>query len=114
MLELGDRFQNLEIDCRLEIGFEGKSRGFEVSSFAVYNHRSEHSIVIFEVESRVTARYIRRRAEYSELEIERTDFLNYYVYETGVKGDRGPRSISYSAPSPGERPPYDVPRNYRQ
>ena len=49
MLELSDRFQNLEIDSRLEIGFEGKPRGFEVPSFAVYNHQSEHGIVIFEV-----------------------------------------------------------------
>jgi len=69
VLELSDRFQNLEIDSRLEIGFEGKPRGFEVPSFAVYNHQSEHGIVIFEVETRVT------------------DFLNYYVYESGVRQD---------------------------
>jgi hypothetical protein len=114
VLELSDRFQNLEIDSRLEIGFEGKPRGFKVPSFAVYNHQSEHGIVIFEVETRVTARYIPPGAEYSELEIERTDFLNYYVYESGVKQDRGPCRVSYSAPSPAERPSYDVPRNFRQ
>ena len=91
VLEVSDRFQNLEIDSRLEIGFEGKSRGFEAPFFAVYNHQSEHGIVIFEVETWVTARYIPPGAEYSELEIERTDFLNYYVYESGVKQDRGPR-----------------------
>ena len=79
------RFQNLEIDSRLEIGFEGNPRGFEVPSFAVYNHQSKHGIVIFEVKTRVTARYIPPGAECSELEIERTDFLNYYVYESGVK-----------------------------
>ena len=94
VLKLSDRFQNLDIDSRLEIVFEGKPRGFEVPSFAVYNHQSEHGIVIFEVETRVTARYIPPGAEYSELEIERTDFLNYYVYESGIRQDRGPRRIS--------------------
>jgi len=112
VLELSDIFQNLEIDCRLEIGFEGKLSGFEVPSFAVYNHQSEHCIVIFEVETRVTGRYIPPGAEYSVLEIERTDFLNYYVYESGGKQDRGHRRISYSSAPPAERPPYDVPRNF--
>jgi len=49
VLELSDRFLNLEINSRLEIGFEGNPRRFEVPYFAVYKHQSEHGIVIFEV-----------------------------------------------------------------
>jgi len=97
----------------LEIGFEGKPIGSQAPSFALYNHQSEHGIVIFEVETQVMARYIPPGAECRELEIERTDFLNYYVYETGGRQDCGPRRISYTAPSLVERK-YEVPRNYRQ
>jgi len=87
----------------LEIGFEGKRRGFEAPSFAVYNHQSEHGIEIFEAEAQVTARYIPPGAEYKELEIECTGFLNYYVYESGGRPDFGPRRIYYIGPSEAER-----------
>jgi hypothetical protein len=99
----------LEIDSRLEIGFEGKPRNFEVPSFAVYNHQSEYGIVIFEVETRVTSRYIPPGAEYKELEIERTDFLSYYVYDSDVRKEYGPRRVSYNAKLPNDSP-YEVPR----
>ena len=56
--ELSDRFRNLEVDCSLEIMFKGKPKGFEVPSHAVFTHQSEYGQVIFEVETRVTSRYI--------------------------------------------------------
>jgi hypothetical protein len=36
--ELSDRFQNLEVDSRLEIVFKGKPSGFEAPSHAVFTH----------------------------------------------------------------------------
>jgi hypothetical protein len=58
VLELSDRFRNLEVDSRLEIAFEGKPKGITVPSYSVSNHQSEDGIVIFEVETRVVARHI--------------------------------------------------------
>jgi len=69
MLELSDRFHKLKIDSRLEIAFEGTPRGFAVPSYSVYNHQSAAGIVIFELETRVTARYIPLAAEYKDVEI---------------------------------------------
>lgn len=103
----------MEIDSRLEIGFEAKPKNFEAPSFSVYNHQLEYGIVIFEVEMRIAARYIPPDAQYKELEIERTDFLNYYVYEPGERKDTGPRRISYTVQSAAESP-YRVPRNYNK
>jgi hypothetical protein len=79
VIDLSDRFRHLEVDSRLEIAFEGKPQKFVVPSYAVYNHQSEDGIVIFGLETRVTARYIPPGTEYHEIEIERTDFLNQYV-----------------------------------
>jgi hypothetical protein len=58
VLESSDRFRNLDIDSRLKMAFEGKPKGFAVLSYSVYNHQSMARIVIFEFETRVTARYI--------------------------------------------------------
>jgi hypothetical protein len=103
VLELSDRFRNLEVDSRLEIAFEGKPKGFTVPSYSVYNHQSEDGIVIFEVETRVVARHIPPGVEYNDFEIERTDFLNYCFNDPDVKdnflsrtGDIVPRRISFS------------------
>jgi len=59
-------------------------------------------MVIFEVETRVTARYIPQAAEYKDLEIERTDFLNYCPNESGIREDTGPHRISYTVHSAAE------------
>jgi hypothetical protein len=56
--ELSDRFHNLEVDSRLEITFKGKPKGFAAPSHSVFTHQLEYGLVIFEVETRVTARYI--------------------------------------------------------
>jgi hypothetical protein len=88
-------------------------QNFEVPSFAVYNHESEYGKVIFEVETRVTSRYIPPGAEYNELEIERTDFLNYYVYESDARKDYGPRRVSYNAKSSNESP-YEIPKAHNK
>ena len=97
--ELSDRFRNLEVDSRLEIGFEDKPKKFEVPSYAVFTHQSEYGLVIFEVETRVVARYIPPGAEYQELEIERTDFLNYYIDNSEIRNELGSRRISYTSNS---------------
>jgi len=97
--ELSDRFQNLEVDSRLEIGFQGKPKKFEVPSHAVFTHQSEYGLVIFEVETRVVARYIPPGAEYQELEIERTDFLNYYIDNSEIRNELGSRRILYTPSS---------------
>ena len=94
--ELSDRFRNLEVDLRLEIAFKGKPKGFTVPSHSVFAHHSEYGLVIFEVETRVTARYIPPDAEYQVLEIERTDFLNYYVDNSDIRSQLGSRRVSYS------------------
>jgi hypothetical protein len=99
----------LEIDSRLEIGFERKPKDCEAPSFSAYNYKSEYGKVIFEVETRVTARYIPPGAEYKELETERKDILNYYLNYSGVRKDTGPCMISYTAQSAAENP-YRVPR----
>jgi len=73
--ELSDKFRNLEDDSRLEILFKGKPKGFAAPSHAVFTHNSEYGFVVFEVETRITGRYIPPGAKYQELEIERADFL---------------------------------------
>jgi hypothetical protein len=101
----------LEIDSKLEIGFGGKPTGFDVPSFSVYNHQSENRIVIFERETRVTARYIPPGVVYKDLEIERTDFLSYYLNDSGVREDTGPRRISSTAQSAAESHRMAINRN---
>ena len=101
--ELSDRFRNLEVDSRLEIAFKGIPKGFTVPSHSVFTHQSEYGLVIFEVETRVTARYNPPGAEYQELEIERTDFLNYYVDNSDIRSQLGPRRVSYSSQSPSSK-----------
>jgi len=54
----------------------------------MYNHQSENGIVIFELETRVAARYILPCAVYKGLEIEGLDFLSYYLNDSGVREDR--------------------------
>jgi hypothetical protein len=100
---LSDRFRNLEIDSRLEIVFKRKPKGFEAPSHSVYTPQSEYGLVIFEVETRITARYIPPGAEYQELEIERTDFLNYYVDNSDIRSELGRRRVSYNPQSSGGR-----------
>jgi hypothetical protein len=56
--ELSDRFRNFEVDSRLEIVFKGKTKGFAAPSHAIFMHNSEYGLVIFEVETTITARYI--------------------------------------------------------
>ena len=65
--------------------------------------------MIFELETRVTARYIPLDTEYQEIEIERTDFLNQYINNSDEREqffsrseDIGPRRISVVKPSVGE------------
>jgi hypothetical protein len=94
--ELSDRFRNLEVDSRLEIVFKGKPKRFEAPSHSVFTHQSEYGLVIFEVETRVTSWYIPPGAEYSELEIVRTDFLNYYIDNSDIRNQLGRRRNSYS------------------
>jgi hypothetical protein len=94
--DLSDSFRNLEIDSRLEIVFKGKPKGFAAPSHAVFTHNSEYGLVIFEVETRITARYIPPGAEYQELEIEWTDFLNYYIDNSDIRSQLGPRRVSYN------------------
>jgi hypothetical protein len=77
--DLSDKFRNLEVDSILEIVFKGKPKEFEVPSHSMFTHQSEYGLVIFEVETRVTARYIPPGADFQILEIERRDFLNYYI-----------------------------------
>jgi len=101
--ELSDRFRNLEVDSRLEIAFKGKPKGFTAPSHAVFTHQSEYGLVIFEVETQVTARYIPPGAEYQELEIERTDFLNYYIDNSDIRSELGSRRVSYTPQSASGR-----------
>jgi hypothetical protein len=109
VIELSDRFWNLEVDSRLEIAFEGKPIGFEVPSYSVYNHQSEYGIGVFELEARVTARYIPPGAEYKDLEIERPDFLSYL----NDSDDIGPRRFSYTA-QPTTESHYKIPKSRRR
>jgi len=97
--ELSDRFRNLEVDSRLEIVFKGKPKGFDVPSHAVFTHQSEYGLVIFEVETRVTSRYIPPGAECLEVEIERTDYLNYILDNSEIRSQLGSHRVSYTPPS---------------
>ena len=101
--DLSDRFRNLEVDSRLEIAFKGKPKGFAAPSQSVFTHQSEYGLVIFEVETRVTSRYIPPGAEYQELEIERTDFLNYYIDNSDIRSALGSRRVSYTPNSASGR-----------
>ena len=89
-------FRNLEVDSRLEM-FKGKPKGFEVPSHAVFTHQSEYGLVIFEVETRVTSRYIPPGAECLELAIERTGYLNYITDNSDPESIRFASSLIYSA-----------------
>jgi hypothetical protein len=91
--DLRDRLMNLEVDSRLEIVFKDKPKGLEVPSHSVFTHQSEYGLVIFEVETRVTARYILPGADFQILEIERKYFLNYYIDKSGS------RRVSYTPTS---------------
>jgi len=97
--ELSDRFRNLEVDStsRLEIVFKGKPKGCEVPSNAVFTHQSEYGLVIFEVETRVTSWYIPPGAECIELEIERTDYLNYIIDNSEIRSQLGSHRVSYTS-----------------
>jgi hypothetical protein len=53
-----NNFENLEIDSRLEIVFEGKPRGFEAPSYKVFTNETSSGTVIFDVETRVIERFI--------------------------------------------------------
>jgi len=94
--ELSDRFRNLEVDPRLEIEFKGKPKRLEVPSHAVFTHQSEYGIEIFEVETRVTSRYIQTGAECLELGIERTDYLNYIIHNSEIRSQLDSRRVSYT------------------
>ena len=93
---MSGRFWNLKVDSRLEIVFKGIPKGFGVPSHAVFTHQSEYGLVIFEVEARVTSRYIPPGAECQELEIERTDFLNYYIDNSDIRSQLSSRRVSYT------------------
>jgi hypothetical protein len=54
------------VDSRLENVFKGKPKGFSAPSHAGFTHNSEYGLVIFEVETRITARYIPPGAEYQD------------------------------------------------
>lgn len=99
VLELGDRFCNLEIDSRLEVAFEGNPKGFAVPSYSDYNYQSTDVIVISELETRIGARYIPLGEEYEDVEVECTDFLSYYLNESDVTEDTGPCRISFTTVS---------------
>jgi hypothetical protein len=97
--DLSDRFRNVEVDSRLENVFKGKPKGFEVPSHSVFTHQSEYGVVIFEIETRVTARYIPPGADFPILDIERTDFLNYYIDNSEIRSQLGSRRVSYTPTS---------------
>jgi hypothetical protein len=101
--DLSDRFRNLELGSRLEITFKGKPKGSDAPSHSVFTHQSEYGLVIFEVQTRVTARYIPPGAEYQELEIERTDFMNYYIDNSDIRSELGSCRVSYTPQSAGGR-----------
>jgi len=94
--ELSDIFRNLEVDSRLEIVFKGKPKGFKVPSHAVFTHQSEYGLVIFEVETRVTSRYIPPVAECLEVKIQRTDYLSYILDNSEIRSQLGSDSFIYS------------------
>ena len=101
--ELSDRFRNLKVYSRLEIAFKGKPKGFAAPSQSVFSHQWEYGLVIFEVETQVMSRYSPPGAEYQELEIECTDFLNYYIDNSGIRSELGSRQVSYTPHSASGR-----------
>jgi hypothetical protein len=56
--EFAHNFENLAIDSRLEIAFEGKPKGFEAPSYKVYTNETPSGTVIFDVETRLIERFI--------------------------------------------------------
>jgi hypothetical protein len=81
----------LEFDYMVQIVFKGKPKEFAAPSHVVFTHNSEYWSVIFEVETRITARHIPPGAEYKEIDIERTDFLNYHLDNLDIRSQLGPR-----------------------
>jgi hypothetical protein len=62
--DLSNRFRKLEFESRLEILFKCRPKIFKVHSHNVFTHQSEYELVILEVETRVTAKYIPSGADY--------------------------------------------------
>jgi hypothetical protein len=83
--------------------FKGKPKGFAAASHAVFTHQSEYGLFIFQVKTRVTARYVLPGSEYQELEIERTDFLNYYIDNSDIRSELGLRRVLYTPHSASGR-----------
>jgi hypothetical protein len=76
------KFSRLAMDSRLQITFMGKPSRFQAPSFKIYKYELIESLsVIFEVEVRITRRFINPGYLYEELNIERTDFLPQYWRE---------------------------------
>ena len=70
------KFRNLTVESRLEIAFAGKPKGFKVPNYKVYKYEhSEGLAVVFEVETRLTKRYIPPHCDFDLIEVERTDYL---------------------------------------
>jgi hypothetical protein len=60
----------------LEIAFAGKPKGYKVPNRTVYKYEhSEGVSVVFEIETRLIARFIPPNYEFDVIEVERTDFL---------------------------------------
>jgi hypothetical protein len=57
----------------MELVFERKANGFQVSSYKVFKNEYPNGTVVFNVESRIVQRYITLGCTYKDLEIERTD-----------------------------------------
>jgi hypothetical protein len=77
--EFAYNFENLEIDSRLEIAFQGKPKGFEAPSYKVFTNETSSGTVIFDVETRVIERFITPGLDYLDIEIERMDYLPSYI-----------------------------------
>jgi hypothetical protein len=45
-------------DSRLEIAFEGKTKGFDAPSYKVFTNETQSGTVIFDVETRIIGRHI--------------------------------------------------------
>lgn len=79
--EHAPKFQQLGVDSRLEIAFEGTPKGFQAPSYKVFTNENSNGMVVFDVETRIVQRYITPGYTYNDLEIERTDFLSTYCGE---------------------------------
>ena len=70
------KFLHLNVDSRLEIAFASKPKGYKVTNYNIYKYEhSEGLAIAFEVETRLTRRYIPPHREFDLIELERTDFL---------------------------------------